>query len=167
MDEMAAFHRAMHAAPDDRTPALVYADWLDDHDHPEAAEVIRAHGERVGPPHHNIYGSPQDPTFDLEPGQFGFGHFGNSRAGTLALRQRSAADPDRLFLWHFAGPAADRSRLIAAAEGRGEKVTTPARWFLAANPPPQDTSGTEYGHPDLLARKMGRLARAYQATRRR
>ncbi|MBX9580391.1 MAG: TIGR02996 domain-containing protein [Gemmataceae bacterium] len=36
---------AIRAAPDDDTPRLVYADWLDDHGHPEQAEFIRVQVE--------------------------------------------------------------------------------------------------------------------------
>ena len=35
------FLAAVCAAPADDTPRLVYADWLDDHDHPDRAEFIR------------------------------------------------------------------------------------------------------------------------------
>ena len=41
MDEMLPFLRAIAAHPDDDTPRLVFADWLDEHDHPERAEFIR------------------------------------------------------------------------------------------------------------------------------
>lgn len=37
----AALLAAVRADPDDDTPRLVYADWLDDHDRPERAEFIR------------------------------------------------------------------------------------------------------------------------------
>src|SRR2546427_10728947 len=33
--------------PEDDTPRLVYADWLDDHDQPERAEFIRVQVERA------------------------------------------------------------------------------------------------------------------------
>jgi uncharacterized protein (TIGR02996 family) len=36
-----ALHAAILAAPDDDTPRLVYADWLDENGHPERAEFIR------------------------------------------------------------------------------------------------------------------------------
>lgn len=36
-----ALIRAVLAAPEDDTPRLVFADWLDDHDQPERAEFIR------------------------------------------------------------------------------------------------------------------------------
>ncbi len=36
------FLRAIREAPEDDTPRLVYADWLDEHDQPERAEFIRA-----------------------------------------------------------------------------------------------------------------------------
>lgn len=41
MSDEAALLRAIHAHPDDDTPRLVYADWLDDHGQPERAEFIR------------------------------------------------------------------------------------------------------------------------------
>jgi uncharacterized protein (TIGR02996 family) len=36
-----AFLRAIHAAPDDAAPRLVFADWLDEHGEPERADLIR------------------------------------------------------------------------------------------------------------------------------
>src|SRR5262249_22464510 len=52
-DEAAALLRAIIANPDDDTPRLVYADWLQEHDDPERAEYIRvqcqiANEERTG-----------------------------------------------------------------------------------------------------------------------
>jgi uncharacterized protein (TIGR02996 family) len=41
MSDEAALLRAIYANPDDDTPRLVYADWLDEHDQPERAEFIR------------------------------------------------------------------------------------------------------------------------------
>lgn len=41
MDENAAFLAAIYEEPNDDTPRLVYADWLEDHGHPERAELIR------------------------------------------------------------------------------------------------------------------------------
>jgi uncharacterized protein (TIGR02996 family) len=35
------FLRAVLAAPDDDTPRLAFADWLDEHGEPERAEFIR------------------------------------------------------------------------------------------------------------------------------
>jgi uncharacterized protein (TIGR02996 family) len=40
--DAAAFERAILADPADRTPQLVYADWLDDHDDPDFAAVLRS-----------------------------------------------------------------------------------------------------------------------------
>jgi uncharacterized protein (TIGR02996 family) len=41
MSDEDALLRAIHANPDDDTPRLVYADWLDEHGQPERAEFIR------------------------------------------------------------------------------------------------------------------------------
>jgi uncharacterized protein (TIGR02996 family) len=41
MDEMIPFLRTIAANPDDDTPRLVFADWLDEHKHHERAEFIR------------------------------------------------------------------------------------------------------------------------------
>jgi uncharacterized protein (TIGR02996 family) len=41
-DYHATFLQAIREAPEDDTPRLVYADWLDEHDQPERAEFIRA-----------------------------------------------------------------------------------------------------------------------------
>ena len=40
-----AFLRAIYDAPDDNTPRLVYADWLDEHGDPDRAALIRAQCE--------------------------------------------------------------------------------------------------------------------------
>ena len=41
MSDEVALLRAIYANPDDDTPRLVYADWLDEHDQSERAELIR------------------------------------------------------------------------------------------------------------------------------
>src|SRR5262249_34681265 len=41
MREDDAFYLSMAECPDDETPRLVYADWLEDHDQPERASFIR------------------------------------------------------------------------------------------------------------------------------
>ena len=41
MNEREALLRAVCENPDDDTPRLVFADWLDEHDEPERAEFIR------------------------------------------------------------------------------------------------------------------------------
>jgi uncharacterized protein (TIGR02996 family) len=41
MNHHDAFLRAVIEAPDDDTPRLVYADWLDDHGDPDRADFIR------------------------------------------------------------------------------------------------------------------------------
>jgi uncharacterized protein (TIGR02996 family) len=46
MSDEAALLHAIYANPDDDTPRLVYADWLDEHDQPERAEFIRVQVER-------------------------------------------------------------------------------------------------------------------------
>ncbi|MBP3960384.1 TIGR02996 domain-containing protein [Gemmata sp. G18] len=45
MSDEAALLRAIHTDPDDDTPRLVYADWLDEHGQPERAEFIRVQVE--------------------------------------------------------------------------------------------------------------------------
>jgi uncharacterized protein (TIGR02996 family) len=40
-----AFLDAIRESPDDDTPRLVYADWLDDHDEPARATFIRVQCE--------------------------------------------------------------------------------------------------------------------------
>ena len=45
MTDRDAILEAIFAAPDDDAPRLVYADWLDEHDHPEQAEFVRRHIE--------------------------------------------------------------------------------------------------------------------------
>jgi len=50
MSDEAALLRAICAHPDEDTPRLVYADWLDEHDQPERAEFIRVQIERDAHP---------------------------------------------------------------------------------------------------------------------
>src|SRR5437899_1980594 len=45
MSDAPALRAAIRAAPDDDAPRLVYADWLDEHGHPERAEFIRVQCE--------------------------------------------------------------------------------------------------------------------------
>jgi|SRR5579883_341891 len=47
MNEEEAFLRAICAEPDEDTPRLAFADWLDEHDRPERAEFIRVQCERA------------------------------------------------------------------------------------------------------------------------
>lgn len=46
MTDRAALEAAVLAHPDDDTPRLVFADWLDDHGEPERAELIRCQIQR-------------------------------------------------------------------------------------------------------------------------
>lgn len=46
--EAAAFLRAIAANPDDDTPRLVFADWLEEHGEPERAEFVRC-------PHNHLH----------------------------------------------------------------------------------------------------------------
>jgi uncharacterized protein (TIGR02996 family) len=50
MSDDAALLAAICAAPDDDAPRLVYADWLDEHGHPDRAEFIRVQCERARRP---------------------------------------------------------------------------------------------------------------------
>src|SRR5215216_3273134 len=56
MTDRDALYRAILAHPDDDTPRLVYADWLQENDRPEEAEFIRL-GCRLDatPPDHPDY----------------------------------------------------------------------------------------------------------------
>jgi uncharacterized protein (TIGR02996 family) len=47
MSDEGAFLRAICENPDEDTPRLVFADWLDEHDRPERAELIRVQCERA------------------------------------------------------------------------------------------------------------------------
>ncbi|MDB5306557.1 MAG: hypothetical protein JWO38_759 [Gemmataceae bacterium] len=40
--DASAFERTILVAPADRTPQLVYADWLDEHEDPEFAAIVRS-----------------------------------------------------------------------------------------------------------------------------
>ena len=48
MDEMIPFLRMIAENPDDDTPRLVFADWLEEHEHYERAEFIRLQIELAG-----------------------------------------------------------------------------------------------------------------------
>jgi uncharacterized protein (TIGR02996 family) len=48
MNDEAALLDVIRARPEEDTPRLIYADWLDEHDQPERAEFIRAQIERAG-----------------------------------------------------------------------------------------------------------------------
>ena len=50
MDDLEPFLRATFADPDDDLPRLVFADWLDEHDLPDWAWLIRAGCEHAGDP---------------------------------------------------------------------------------------------------------------------
>src|SRR5829696_2422509 len=52
MSDAPALLAAIRAAPADDAPRLVYADWLDEHGHPERAQLIRVQCElaRTGDP---------------------------------------------------------------------------------------------------------------------
>src|SRR6516162_2062254 len=47
MNHHQGFLQAIIESPDDDTPRLVFADWLDDHDQPQRAEFIRVQIERA------------------------------------------------------------------------------------------------------------------------
>lgn len=58
MSDEEAFLRAIAANPDDDTPRLVYADWLDDSGRPEQAEFVRVSvelGQQVNPSSSDYY----------------------------------------------------------------------------------------------------------------
>ena len=50
MDDQAALTAAVCDRPDDDTPRLVFADWLDDHGHPDHAAFVRAQVELARTP---------------------------------------------------------------------------------------------------------------------
>ena len=67
LEEHEAFLRAIFDAPDDDTPRLVYADFLDDHGFPDRAELIRVQCERERRyPPDNESVDTNDPIFDRE-----------------------------------------------------------------------------------------------------
>src|SRR6516162_10243136 len=61
MTEHEGFLDAIKAEPDDDTPRLIYADWLDDHGQPERAEFIRLQIESARLPE----GDPRAAEFDV------------------------------------------------------------------------------------------------------
>lgn len=54
MTEEAALLAAILTHPEDDTPRLVYADWLDEHEQPERAELIRVQCERAKLPEKDV-----------------------------------------------------------------------------------------------------------------
>ena len=49
-DEEYTFIAAINATPNDHAPYLVFADWLEERDQPEKAELLRIHCQLVGTP---------------------------------------------------------------------------------------------------------------------
>jgi uncharacterized protein (TIGR02996 family) len=54
MNQADAFLQAILEAPDDDTPRLVFADWLDDHDQPDRVEFIRVQIELARLPQYEL-----------------------------------------------------------------------------------------------------------------
>ncbi len=66
--EAAAFLAAIAANPDDDTPRLIFADWLDEHGEPERAEFVRCQIELAKPmPQVLAYKGWQSPTDTTSP----------------------------------------------------------------------------------------------------
>src|ERR1043166_8796102 len=61
MRDDSPFLAAIAADPEDDTPRLVFADWLDEHDDPDRAEFIRIHCAR----HRNSDGAGDLPASEL------------------------------------------------------------------------------------------------------
>jgi uncharacterized protein (TIGR02996 family) len=106
MTQDEAFLQSILEAPEDDTPRLIYADWLDEHGDPERAEFIRVQCELARLPE------------------------GDARRARLKLRERA------LLAQHEATWAAPlRGRVSSWKFRRGfvEQITTGAR-ALAASP---------------------------------
>jgi len=70
-NEQQAFHAAMAADHNDHVTRLVYADWLDEHGHPEQAALLRKWATVLP---HLAHVPPYDPAKDPEPKPSGLGH---------------------------------------------------------------------------------------------
>jgi uncharacterized protein (TIGR02996 family) len=151
MTDAAALLAAIRAAPDDDAPRLVYADWLDEHGHPERAEFIRLQvqlaryeqlhshtGEEIVglwlredellARHSEAIGGLATPRYQLDF-ERGFAT-GFSYLAALASRQ-----PDRAGLWTYLlfGPGAVVRRM-ETTHAAGDLVER-ARSYLATNDP--------------------------------
>lgn len=92
----ADFHAKLHENSDEKTTALVYADWLDENGQPHAAALIRRHcNEHDFGVHDANYGNNSNRT----PGQFRGVLFDYSPAASVVLNQRSTVNPERTFQW--------------------------------------------------------------------
>jgi uncharacterized protein (TIGR02996 family) len=98
------FHHALAESPADKTNALVYADWLEEHGQPAHAEMIRRHNERDGGSW--VVATDVTAINDLADPDVPWntaitaGHLDHKGLRRLAvLSVRSMADPSRLLRW--------------------------------------------------------------------
>ena len=111
MNEEAGFIAAMAAQPDEDLPRLAFADWLDEHDRPDEAELIRVQCELE--PIRDRHGDPQ--TDEL-----------HKLADTLYWAPRTAA-----INW-FAELVGDKAHEIGIVFRRGfaEELHLPVQWVI-------------------------------------
>jgi uncharacterized protein (TIGR02996 family) len=147
MTDDSALLAAIRAAPADDAPRLVYADWLDEHGHPERAEFIRVQCElarRDDPAllrreaellaaHHDAFAGPHlAPSFRFRFGRgfiLGFGHtgvFSTVPGQTIAAEQRHSTVPLTQFLRFFP----DNTVLTTTSTGKPKEI---CRWFRRGN----------------------------------
>lgn len=94
----ADFHAKIEEDADEKTPALVYADWLQEHaGQPHAAALIRLHQEQ------NDFGTHTQPagtTRTADSGKFRGVLFDTGHDPSVVLVRESAANPNRTLMWH-------------------------------------------------------------------
>jgi uncharacterized protein (TIGR02996 family) len=94
MDPADGFLDAICAAPDDDTPRLVFADWLEEHGEPERAEFIRVQCRIAREPLACVTGRPLP----------GYGDFtARCRCPGCSLRRREYAASRRHIVWDWHG----------------------------------------------------------------
>lgn len=132
----ADFHAAIHANPEERTTALVYADWREEQGRPAMAEVIRKHANsedsnaaEVGDISHLSCLQPGwanvDTLHDRDPEQ------------TLILSQRSLTEPTKFFQWAtVALPRTETQRLTKGLQDEGVSLSRDAASHAAKHKDP-------------------------------
>ena len=122
----ADFHATIGEEPDNLTSSLVYADWLEEQGHSEAAEVIRRHSQEAMRSPRSVNYQPAGPANPvMTPGQFGvIATFLGENHNSVILDQRRADDPSRIFTWRTdALSREDAVRLLRGLIGRTGAAT--------------------------------------------
>lgn len=139
LPEHRAFHTVLVENPTDRTPALVYADWLDDNGEPEVAHIIRHQAQFF--PFQRSYFPPQKRGISgTAASHDGLGRFvvdarfvGRGDGKLLygvAIHHAHPTEINRYLSWYTSGMGAkETKKLVEALVDRGHVPgDVPARW---------------------------------------